>query len=238
MRGAPASWKTCGLAGLRDRQAAGAELELAQADLGRLVRLRVRPERDPVLVRVRLQILQVGLEAIEIDDRDGRLDLAQRAAHLRGEQLERAIGSGAHRGRSIENRASRRGKLGGVGLENPIHLLVLAVIILLVFGSSQLPKIARSAGKHAREAKDGVAIVQGRVRQRPWATTTRSREVTDTIRSANPKTIVKDTVSKAASPAKKKPPTLRRARLRRLPSRGSRPAARRPSRRRCAASRR
>lgn len=43
-----------------------------------------------------------------------------------------------------------------MGLENPIHLLVLAVIILLVFGSSQLPKIARSAGKHAREAKDGV----------------------------------------------------------------------------------
>ena len=43
-----------------------------------------------------------------------------------------------------------------MGLENPIHLLVLAVIILLVFGSSQLPKIARSAGKHAREAKDGI----------------------------------------------------------------------------------
>ncbi len=48
-----------------------------------------------------------------------------------------------------------------MGLENPIHLLVLAVIILLVFGSSQLPKIARSAGKHAREAKDGVASFKG-----------------------------------------------------------------------------
>ena len=40
------------LAGLRDGQPGGAELELAEADLGRLVRLRVRPELDPVRVGV------------------------------------------------------------------------------------------------------------------------------------------------------------------------------------------
>ena len=44
-----------------------------------------------------------------------------------------------------------------MGLTNPTHLLVLVVIIALVFGSSKLPEIARSAGKHAREAKDGVS---------------------------------------------------------------------------------
>ena len=86
------------LPGLRDREAAGAECQLPQPDLGRLVRLRVRPERDPVPVRVRLEILQVGLEPVEVDDGDRRLDLAQRAADLRGEQLQRPIGCGAHLG--------------------------------------------------------------------------------------------------------------------------------------------
>ena len=40
------------LAGLGDGQAAGAELDLAHADLGRLVRLGVRPELDAMLVDV------------------------------------------------------------------------------------------------------------------------------------------------------------------------------------------
>jgi TatA/E family protein of Tat protein translocase len=86
-----------------------------------------------------------------------------------------------------------------MGLENPIHLLVLAVIILLVFGSSQLPKIARSAGKHAREAKDGITSFKeefdvGLGENNPL------HEVTDTLRSANPKTIAREAVSKAAKP--------------------------------------
>jgi sec-independent protein translocase protein TatA len=92
-----------------------------------------------------------------------------------------------------------------MGLENPIHLLVLAVIILLVFGSSQLPKIARSAGKHAREAKDGIASFKeefdvGLGENNPL------NEVTDTLRAANPKTIAREAVSKATTPAKKSPP--------------------------------
>jgi sec-independent protein translocase protein TatA len=92
-----------------------------------------------------------------------------------------------------------------VGLENPLHLLVLAVIILLVFGSSQLPKMARSAGKHAREAKDGVASFKGEFDNALGGEDNPITQVTDTLRSANPKTIVKDTVSKAASPTKKPP---------------------------------
>ena len=43
-----------------------------------------------------------------------------------------------------------------MGLTNPTHLLVLVVIIAVVFGSSKVSGMARSAGKHAREAKDGV----------------------------------------------------------------------------------
>jgi TatA/E family protein of Tat protein translocase len=88
-----------------------------------------------------------------------------------------------------------------MGLENPIHLLVLAVIILLVFGSSQLPKIARSAGKHAREAKDGITTFKqefdhGVGENNPLT------EVADTLRSANPRTIARDAVSKATTPSK------------------------------------
>ena len=86
-----------GLTGLRDRQAAGAELQLPQADLGRLVRLGVRPERDAVLVAVGLQVGEIGLEPVEVDHRNRRLHLAHGASHLRGEQLERAVGSRAHR---------------------------------------------------------------------------------------------------------------------------------------------
>ena len=82
---------------LGDRQPAGAELELPETDLGGLVRLRVRPERDPVRVCVRLQVAQVGVQPIEVDHGDGGLHLAQRAAHLTAEQLERAVRSGAYR---------------------------------------------------------------------------------------------------------------------------------------------
>jgi len=84
-----------------------------------------------------------------------------------------------------------------------MHLLGLAVIILLVFGSSQLPKIARSAGKHAREAKDGITSFKqefdhGLGENNPLD------DVAETLRSANPKTIARDAVSKATTT--KKPP--------------------------------
>ncbi len=88
-----------------------------------------------------------------------------------------------------------------MGLENPIHLLVLAVIILLVFGSSQLPKIARSAGKHAREAKEGITTFKQEF-EHGVGDNNPLTEVADTLRSANPKTIVRDAASKATSPSK------------------------------------
>ncbi len=87
-----------------------------------------------------------------------------------------------------------------MGLENPIHLLVLAVIILLVFGSSQLPKIARSAGKHARETKDGVAKFKGEF-DNAMGDDNPLVEVADTLRSANPRTLVRTTVENAVRPA-------------------------------------
>jgi sec-independent protein translocase protein TatA len=91
-----------------------------------------------------------------------------------------------------------------MGLENPMHLLVLAVIILLVFGSSKLPKIARSAGKHAREAKDGITSFKQEF-DHGVGDNNPLEEVVDTLRSANPKAVARDAVSKATS-TKKTPP--------------------------------
>jgi TatA/E family protein of Tat protein translocase len=87
-----------------------------------------------------------------------------------------------------------------MGLENPLHLLVLAVIILLVFGSSQLPKIARSAGKHARETKEGVAKFKGEF-EGALGDDNPLVEVAETLRSANPRTIVRNTVEGVVRPA-------------------------------------
>ena len=80
------------LAGLGDGQAARAELDLAHADLWRLVRLRVRPELDAVLVGVGLQASQVRVQAVEVDHRDRRLDVPQGPADLLGQQVERPLG--------------------------------------------------------------------------------------------------------------------------------------------------
>jgi sec-independent protein translocase protein TatA len=43
------------------------------------------------------------------------------------------------------------------GLENPVHILFIVVIAMLVFGPKQIPKLARRAGRGAREAREGVS---------------------------------------------------------------------------------
>ena len=83
-----------GLTGLGNRQTGSAELELPAADLRGLVGLRVGPELDPVRVDVRLHVLEVRVEPVEVDHGDRRFDLAQRPADLVLEQLESARRSG------------------------------------------------------------------------------------------------------------------------------------------------
>jgi len=48
-----------------------------------------------------------------------------------------------------------------MGLDNPIHLLFLLVLLLLVFGAKRLPEMGRSLGSGMRGFKDslnGVSI--------------------------------------------------------------------------------
>jgi sec-independent protein translocase protein TatA len=43
-----------------------------------------------------------------------------------------------------------------MGLDNPIHIAFLVVILLLVFGARRLPEIGRSLGSGMREFKTSV----------------------------------------------------------------------------------
>jgi sec-independent protein translocase protein TatA len=43
-----------------------------------------------------------------------------------------------------------------VGLDNPLHILLLLVVVLLVFGAKRLPEIGRSLGEGMRGFKDSL----------------------------------------------------------------------------------
>ena len=44
-----------------------------------------------------------------------------------------------------------------LGLDNPIHILFLLVIVLLVFGAKRLPEMGQSLGEGLRGFKDSVS---------------------------------------------------------------------------------
>ncbi len=44
-----------------------------------------------------------------------------------------------------------------VGLDNPIHLLFLLVIVLLIFGAKRLPEMGRSLGSGLRGFKESIS---------------------------------------------------------------------------------
>jgi sec-independent protein translocase protein TatA len=44
-----------------------------------------------------------------------------------------------------------------VGLENPLHIAILLVVVLLVFGAKRLPEMGKSLGEGLRGFKDSVS---------------------------------------------------------------------------------
>ena len=48
-----------------------------------------------------------------------------------------------------------------MGLDNPLHILFLLMIVLLVFGAKRLPEIGRSLGSGMRGFKDSLTAVGG-----------------------------------------------------------------------------
>ena len=47
------------------------------------------------------------------------------------------------------------------GLTSPMHIAVLLVIVLLLFGAKRLPEIGRSLGSGMREFRDSVTSRSG-----------------------------------------------------------------------------
>jgi TatA/E family protein of Tat protein translocase len=43
-----------------------------------------------------------------------------------------------------------------VGIENPVHLLFIALVALIVLGPKRLPDLARALGKGMREFRDAI----------------------------------------------------------------------------------
>jgi sec-independent protein translocase protein TatA len=44
-----------------------------------------------------------------------------------------------------------------MGLENPLHILILLVVVLLVFGAKRLPEMGRSLGDWMRGFKESLS---------------------------------------------------------------------------------
>jgi sec-independent protein translocase protein TatA len=44
----------------------------------------------------------------------------------------------------------------GLGLENPLHIAIVVVVVALLFGAKKLPEMGRGLGEGMREFKDGV----------------------------------------------------------------------------------
>jgi sec-independent protein translocase protein TatA len=44
-----------------------------------------------------------------------------------------------------------------MGLDNPLHIAFLLIVLLLVFGARRLPEIGRSVGSGMREFKDSIS---------------------------------------------------------------------------------
>jgi len=44
-----------------------------------------------------------------------------------------------------------------MGLENPLHLMIVLVVVLMVFGAKRLPELGRSLGDGMRGFKDAVS---------------------------------------------------------------------------------
>ncbi len=44
-----------------------------------------------------------------------------------------------------------------MGIENPLHLLIVGLVALLVLGPKRLPELARAAGKGLREFRQSLS---------------------------------------------------------------------------------
>jgi sec-independent protein translocase protein TatA len=44
-----------------------------------------------------------------------------------------------------------------MGLDNPLHIAIVLLVVLIVFGAKRLPEMGRSIGQGMRGFKDGIS---------------------------------------------------------------------------------
>jgi sec-independent protein translocase protein TatA len=79
-----------------------------------------------------------------------------------------------------------------LGLDNPIHILFLLVVLLLVFGAKRLPELGRSLGSGIRGFKETISAEPPRVEVAPGAVARAERPV-DTPASPAPSSEISTT---------------------------------------------
>jgi sec-independent protein translocase protein TatA len=52
-----------------------------------------------------------------------------------------------------------------LGLDNPLHLAIVLLIVLLLFGAKRLPELGRSLGTGLREFKDSIGSTREEIQQ-------------------------------------------------------------------------
>ena len=57
-----------------------------------------------------------------------------------------------------------------MGLENPVHLLIILAVVLLVFGAKRLPEMGRSLGEGMRGFRDGIKAEDPKPAEVPTST--------------------------------------------------------------------
>lgn len=57
-----------------------------------------------------------------------------------------------------------------MGLENPLHLLIILGVVLVVFGAKKLPEMGRSLGEGMRGFRDGIKGDEARAAEVPAST--------------------------------------------------------------------
>lgn len=65
-------------------------------------------------------------------------------------------------------------------LFQPMHLLVIAVVALFMFGPAKLPEIGKALGKTLRELREGINDGQATTAAKPTQSTTASSGATST----------------------------------------------------------
>jgi sec-independent protein translocase protein TatA len=54
-----------------------------------------------------------------------------------------------------------------MGIENPVHLLFIALVALIVLGPKRLPKLARAVGQGIREFREAIGQGESERAERP-----------------------------------------------------------------------